>query len=76
MSTDSSHKDTWIPSTPIPTVANGTPSTPSTTTVVVPEVPVITLVRPVVGTQPIVMNPFWSLFGSSGYNASVHSFSL
>jgi hypothetical protein len=41
---------------------------PSTTMVVVPEVPVITPIYPVVGTQPIVMNPFGSLFGTPRYN--------
>jgi hypothetical protein len=44
MSTESSQKDTGSPSTPIPTIVNGTPSMPSTTMVVVPEVPIITLV--------------------------------
>jgi hypothetical protein len=69
MSTESSLKDTGSPSTPIPYVVNGTPSTPSTTMVVVSEVPVITPIRPVVATQPIVTNPFGSLFGMPRYNA-------
>jgi hypothetical protein len=43
MSTESSQKDIGSPSTPIPTIVNGTPSTPSTTMVVVLEVPIITL---------------------------------
>jgi hypothetical protein len=45
MSTESSQKDTGSPSTPIPTIVNDTPSTPSTTMVVVSEVPIITPVR-------------------------------
>jgi hypothetical protein len=36
--------------------------------VVVPKVPIITPVRPIVNTQPIVTNPFGSLCHSSGYN--------
>jgi hypothetical protein len=68
MSIKSSQKDTGIPLTPIPTIVNGTPSMPSNTMVVVLEVPIITHVRPVVNTQPIVTNPFGSLFSSSGYN--------
>jgi hypothetical protein len=68
MSTESSQKDTGSPSTPIPTIVNGTPSTPSTTMVVVSEVPIITSVHPIVNTQPIAMNPFGSLCHSPGYN--------
>jgi hypothetical protein len=45
MSTESSQKDTGSPSTPIPTIVNDTPSTPSTTMVVVPKVPIITPVN-------------------------------
>jgi hypothetical protein len=37
--------------------------------VVVPEVPILTPTQPVVSTQPIVMNPFGSLFGMPGYNS-------
>jgi hypothetical protein len=68
MSTESSQKDTRSPLTPIPTIVNGTPSTPSTTMVVVSEVPIITLVCPIVNTQPIATNPFGSLCHSLGYN--------
>lgn len=50
MSIESSMKDTGSPSTPIPTVVNGVPSTPSSTMVVVPEVPIITPIRHVVDT--------------------------
>jgi hypothetical protein len=68
MSTELIQKDIGSPSTPIPTIVNDTPSTPSTTMVVVPEVPIITPIRPIVNTQPIVTNPFGSLCHSSGYN--------
>jgi hypothetical protein len=68
MSTESSQKDTGIPSTPIPTIVNGTPSTSSTAMVVVSEVPIITHIHPIVNTQPIPMNPFGSLRHSLGYN--------
>jgi hypothetical protein len=68
MSTESSHQDTGSPSTPIPTIVNGTPSTPSTTMVVVSEVPIITSSHPIVNTQPIATNPFGSLGHSPGYN--------
>jgi hypothetical protein len=67
MSTESSQKDIGSPLNPIPIVVNGTPSTPSTTMVVVSEVPVITHVQPMVATQPIVMNPFGSIFGTPRY---------
>jgi hypothetical protein len=68
MSTESSQKDIGSPSTPIPTIVNGTPSTPSTTMVVVLEVPIITHVHPIVNTQPIATTYFGSLCHSSGYN--------
>jgi hypothetical protein len=68
MSTESGQKDTRSSSTPIPIVVNGTPYTPSTTMVVVPKVPVITHVQPMVATQPIVTNPFGSIFGTPRYN--------
>jgi hypothetical protein len=68
MSTNSSQKEMRIPLTPIPTVVNGTHSTPSTTTVVALEVPIITPIQPRVSTQPIVVNPFGSIFGTPRYN--------
>jgi hypothetical protein len=64
--------------TPTPTIVNGTPSTPFTTTFVVSEVPVITHVWPIVNSQPIVTNLFGPLLHSPGYNthsiptASIH----
>jgi hypothetical protein len=69
MSTKSSLKDIGSPSTHIPYGVNGTPSTPSTAIVVVMEVLFLTPIRHVVATQPIVTNPFGSLFGMPGYNA-------
>jgi hypothetical protein len=68
MSTEPSHQDTGIPSTPIPTIVNITPLTPSTTMVVVLEVSIITASRPIVNAQPIATNPFVSLGHSPGYN--------
>jgi hypothetical protein len=50
MSIDSSSKDNGSPSTPIPSMVNGTPSNPSTTVIVVSEVPVITPIHPMVAT--------------------------
>jgi hypothetical protein len=68
MSIESSQKDNGSPSTPIPTIVNSTPLTPSTTMVVVSEVPIITHVHPIVNTQPIATNPFGSLCHSLRYN--------
>ena len=64
MSTESSPNDRESPQTPIPSVVNGVPLTPSTTTVVVPEVLVLTLTQPVVSTRPIQMKLFHSLIGT------------
>jgi hypothetical protein len=69
MSIESSQKDTRIPLTPIPFVVNGTPSTPLTTMVLVSKVPFITPIWTMVATEPIVTNPFGSLFRTSRYNA-------
>jgi hypothetical protein len=68
MSTEPSHQDTRSPSTPTPTIVNGTPSTPSTTMVVVSEASINTISLPIVNTQPISMNPFGSLGHSPSYN--------
>jgi hypothetical protein len=68
MSTKSGEKDIGSPLTPIPIIVNGTPSMPSTTTIVVSEVPIITPIQPMVATQPIVANPFGSIFGTPRYN--------
>jgi hypothetical protein len=68
MSTQLIHQDTRIPSTPTPTIVNGTPSTPSTTMVVVLEASIITVSHPIVNTQPIATNLFGYLGHSPGYN--------
>jgi hypothetical protein len=68
MSTKSSHQYTRSPSTPIPTIVNGTPLKPSTTMVVALEAPIITSSHPIVNTQSIAMNPFATLCHSPGYN--------
>ena len=68
MSIELSQQDIGSPSTPIPTIVNGTPSTPSTTMVVVPEVPIITVSHPIVNVQPIATNHFGSLGHSPSYN--------
>ena len=53
---------------PTPTIVNGTPSTPATTMVVVPEAPILIVACTIVNTQPIAMNPFGSLGHSPSYN--------
>jgi hypothetical protein len=68
MNTEPSHQDTGSPLTPIPSIDNGTPSTPSTTMVLVPEAPIINVSHPIVNTQPIATNPFGPLGHSSSYN--------
>jgi hypothetical protein len=68
MNTELSHQNTGIPSTPTSTIFNGTPSTPATTMVVVPEAPIISTTRPIVNDQSIALNPLGSLGHSSGYN--------
>jgi hypothetical protein len=68
MSTESGHKVIGIPLTHIPTMVNGSPMMPSTTMVLVLEVPVITPIQPMVSTQPIVTNSFGSIFGTPRYN--------
>jgi hypothetical protein len=57
MSTEPSLQNTGSPSTPIPTIVNGTPSTPATSMVVVPEVPIITMAQPIVNDQATTSNP-------------------
>jgi hypothetical protein len=68
MSTEPSHQDTGSPLTPTPTIVNGTPSTPSSTMVVVLEAPIITVDGPIVNTQAIATNPFGPLGHSPSYN--------
>jgi hypothetical protein len=59
------------PSTPIPTIFNGTPSTPATSMSILPEVPIITMDRLILNAQATALNPFGPLGHSPGYN--VHS---
>jgi hypothetical protein len=68
MSTELSQKDNRIPSIPVPTIVNGTPSMPSTTMVLVPKVPIITSIQSMGDTQPIVTIHFGSIFCTPGYN--------
>jgi hypothetical protein len=68
MSTEPSLQNTASPSTPTPTIVNGTPLTPATTMVVVPGTPIITMARPIVNAQSLASNPFGSLGHSSSYN--------
>jgi hypothetical protein len=76
MSTKPIRQDTSSPSTPTPTIVNCTPSTTTTTMVVVSEAPIITVSHPIVNTQPIATNLFGSLGHSLGYNVQVHSYGL
>ena len=68
MSIEPSLQNIGSPSTPIPTIVNGTTSTPATSMVVVPEVPIITMARPIVNSQATTSNHFGSLGHSSSYN--------
>jgi hypothetical protein len=68
MSTGPGLQNSWSPSTPIPTIVNGTPSTPTTSMVVVPEAPIITMAQPIVNAHTTTLNPFGSLGHSLGYN--------
>jgi len=69
MSTESGLQNSRSPSTPISTIVNGTPSTLATSMVVVPEVPIITMARPIVNAQATASNSFGYLGHSPGYNA-------
>jgi hypothetical protein len=73
MSTEPSIHNSRSPLTPIPTIVNGTPLTPATSMVVVPEVPIITMAQLIVNAKATASNPFGSLGHSSGYNVqSIH----
>ena len=76
MGIELSPNDTRTPSTPIPSVVNGTPLNPSTTMVLVPEIPVLTHTHPMVSTRPIEINPFGSLFWCTWLQFSAHTFGL
>jgi hypothetical protein len=68
MSTESSLQNTGSSSTPIPTIVNGTPSTPATATVAVSEAYTSTMARPVVNASSLASNPFGGFGHSPGYN--------
>jgi hypothetical protein len=68
MSTEPGLQNSGSLSTLIPTIVNGTPSTPATSMVVVPEAPIITIAQPIVNAHATASNPFGSLGHSSGYN--------
>jgi hypothetical protein len=68
MSTEPSLQNTRSPSTPTPTIVNGTTLTPATSMVVVSEEPIITMAQPIVNAQATTSNPFGSLGHSPGYN--------
>jgi hypothetical protein len=68
MSIEPSLQNTRSPSTPIPTIVNGTPLTPTTSMVVMLEAPIITMARPIVNAQATASNPFGSLGHSPSYN--------
>jgi hypothetical protein len=68
MSSEPSLQSSGIPLTPIPTIVNGTPSTPATYMVIVSKAPIITMARPIVNAQATASNPFGYLGHSPGYN--------
>jgi hypothetical protein len=68
MSIEPSLQNTASPSTPTPTIVNGTPLNPATTMVVVMEAPIITISRPIVNAQSLASKSFRSLGHSPGYN--------
>jgi hypothetical protein len=68
MSTEPGLQNYGIPSTPIPTIVNGTPLTPTTSMVVVPEAPIITMAWSIVNAHATALNIFGSLGHSPGYN--------
>jgi hypothetical protein len=68
MSTKCGIQNSESPSTPIPTIVNGTPSIPATSMVVVLEAPIITMARPIFNSHATTSNPFGSLGHSLGYN--------
>jgi hypothetical protein len=69
MSIESNPNVTGSPSTPIYFLISGILSTPSTSTIGMPEIPASITTQPVGYTQPIGMNPFRSLFGIPSYNS-------
>jgi hypothetical protein len=68
MSIDSGLQNTGSSSNPIPTIVNGTPSTPTTSTVAVSDAYTSTMARPVVNVSSLAWNPFGGFGHLSGYN--------
>jgi hypothetical protein len=68
MSTESRLQNTGSSSTPNPTIINGTPSTPATTTVAVLKAYTSTMTRPIVNASSLASNPFGGFGHSSSYN--------
>jgi hypothetical protein len=68
MSIEFSLQNTGSYSTPIPTIVNGTPLTPTTTTVAVLEAYNSTMARSVVNASCLASNPFGGFVHSPSYN--------
>jgi hypothetical protein len=68
MSTEPSLQNTRSSSTPNPTIVNGTPSTPATTTVAAPEAYTGTMAWPIVNASSLASNPFGGFGHSLSYN--------
>jgi hypothetical protein len=68
ISTESSLQNTESSLTPIPTIVNGTPSTPTVTIVAVSEAYTSTMARLVVNASFLASNPFRSFGHSPSYN--------
>jgi hypothetical protein len=68
MSTESNIQNTRSSSTPISTIINGTPSTPTATTVAVSEAYTGTMAQPVVNASSLASNPFGGFCYSPSYN--------
>jgi hypothetical protein len=68
MSTKPNIQNFGSPSTPIPTIVQGTPLTPATSMVAMPEIPISMIPRPIVNAYTTTSNPFGSLGHSPGYN--------
>ena len=68
MSTESILQNTRSSWTPLPTIINGTPSTPTTTTIAGLEAYTGTMARPVVNASSLASNPFGGFGHSLIYN--------
>ena len=68
MNTESSLQNTGSSLTPIPTIVNGTPLNPATTTVAVSKAYTSTMAWPVVNASSLASNPFGGFGHSPSYN--------